>query len=190
MRRFLVPLGVFALLVTVLIVGLKRAPEKAVIASPLIGRAAPDFVLPNLFDAATPIDSRTLAGRWYLFNVWGTWCPECRAEHDVLLAIRREGRVAIIGMDWKDDDGDAIAYLAQLGNPFERVATDHAGRTAIDWGVYGAPESFLVNAQGIVVHKRVGAMTLEIWRNEFLPLLTEGGGSSPAAPTPAATVPR
>ncbi|MFT3905149.1 MAG: DsbE family thiol:disulfide interchange protein [Steroidobacteraceae bacterium] len=182
MKRFLLPLGLFLLLVIVLVVGLMRAPEKGIIVSPLLGRSAPQFVLPNLLDAAQPIDSRSLQGGWYLFNVWGTWCPECRVEHETLLVIQKEGRVPIIGMDWKDDDSDALAYLAQLGNPFARIATDHDGRTAIDWGVYGAPETFLVNAQGIVVQKHVGALSEAIWREKFVPLL-------PAVATGAATPP-
>lgn len=171
MKRFLWPLGIFALLVAVLIAGLRHAPEKGVIVSPLLGKSAPAFVLPDLTNPGQSLDSKQLAGGWYLFNVWGTWCNECRVEHEALLAIRNEGRVPIIGMDWKDEDATALAYLAELGNPFQHVATDHDGRTAIDWGVYGAPETFLVSPDGRVVQKQVGVMTAEIWRAKFLPLL-------------------
>jgi cytochrome c biogenesis protein CcmG, thiol:disulfide interchange protein DsbE len=171
MKRFLVPLGAFALLVIVLIVGLKHAPEKGVIVSPLLGKSAPEFTLPNLLDAKQPFDSRTLANQWYVLNVWGTWCVECRAEHSALLAISQQQQIPIIGMDWKDDDSQALAWLSELGNPYHSIATDHEGRVAIDWGVYGAPETFLVNAEGKVVYKHVGAMSLEVWQLEFVPLL-------------------
>jgi cytochrome c biogenesis protein CcmG, thiol:disulfide interchange protein DsbE len=147
------------------------------IKSPLIGKPAPAFVLPSLADPARPIDSRTLAGKAYLFNVWGTWCPECRAEHAALLSIARAGGVPIIGLDWKDDRQQALAYLAQLGNPYAAVAADDDGRTAIDWGVYGAPETFLVSADGIVLAKHVGAVSMAVWQQKFAPHLQAGAGS-------------
>jgi len=169
MNRFLLPLGVFVLLAAVLAIGIKHSPEKGIIASPLLGKPAPQFALPNLTDPAHVVRSSDLKGHWYLFNVWGTWCGECRAEHDMLLQVHRAGVVPLIGLDWKDDDGQAIAWLQQLGNPYESVAADRAGRTAIDWGVYGAPETFLVNPQGIVVYKHIGALTYETWTREILP---------------------
>lgn len=168
MSRSLLPLGLFALLVVVLALAVQRSPEKGVIASPLIGRPAPEFVLPNLLDAATPVDSRAFKGRWYALNVWGTWCPECRNEHDTLMAAKAEGALPLVGLDWKDEDAQALAWLAQLGNPYEVIAVDRDGRVAIDWGVYGAPETFLVNADGVIVHKHVGPLTPEIWQREFI----------------------
>ena len=169
MNRFLLPLGAFVLLAAVLAIGIRHAPEKGVIASPLLGKPAPQFSLPSLTDPARPVRSADLKGRWYLFNVWGTWCVECRAEHETLLRVRRAGVVPLIGLDWKDDDAQALAWLQQLGNPYESVAADRAGRTAIDWGVYGAPETFLVNPQGVVVYKHVGALTYQTWTREILP---------------------
>lgn len=177
MNRFVWPLVGFALLVVVLIVGLRNAGEKGVIASPLIGRPAPAFIAPNLIDSSARVDSAALRGQWYLLNVWGTWCAGCRDEHPTLLAIQAEGRVPIIGLDWKDDDAAAIAWLAQLGNPYSVVGADRDGRIAIDWGVYGAPESFLINPAGIVVEKRVGIMTPEIWSRDFLPHLVATAGA-------------
>jgi cytochrome c biogenesis protein CcmG/thiol:disulfide interchange protein DsbE len=182
-KRFLVPLGAFALLVVVLIVGLKHAPEKGIIVSPLLGKSAPSFTLPNLMDDKQPVDSSSLANQWYLFNVWGTWCFACRDEHAALLAISRlPHAIPIIGLDWKDEDEQALAYLSELGNPYQRVITDHEGRVAIDWGVYGAPETFLVNAEGKVIYKHVGAMSMEVWQLEFVPLLPKapaaGSGAS------------
>ena len=169
MNRFLLPLGIFALLAIVLGVGIKNSPQKGVIPSALIGKAAPQFTLPVLTDSTQTLRSEDLKGRWYVLNVWGTWCYECRAEHDALLQIQKLGQVPLIGLDWKDADPDALQYLAQLGNPYQVVAADREGRTAIDWGVYGAPETFLVNPQGVVVYKFVGPLSLEAWQTEFVP---------------------
>ncbi len=183
MNRFLLPLAAFALLLVVLIVGLKHAPQKDIIPSPLIGKSAPHFTLPNLLDEGHPVSDDALKGRWSLVNVWGTWCGECRAEHATLLQIKQEARVPIIGIDWRDQDADAKNWLTQLGDPYERVGTDHDGRVAIDWGVYGAPESFLIDPAGTVVYKHVGAMTPQVWQQEFLPRV--GAAPAPAAPAPA-----
>ncbi|GAC1456364.1 MAG: DsbE family thiol:disulfide interchange protein [Steroidobacteraceae bacterium] len=168
MNRFALPLAVFVALVAVLAIGIRHSPQKGVIPSPLIGKPAPSFQLPNLADAAHPVASQDLRGRWYVLNVWGTWCVECRAEHQMLIAARDAHAVPLIGLDWKDDDARARDWLAQLGNPYEVVALDHSGNTAVDYGVYGAPESFLVNAQGIIVYKYVGPLTREVWEKEFL----------------------
>jgi cytochrome c biogenesis protein CcmG/thiol:disulfide interchange protein DsbE len=168
MNRFAIPLGVFALLVVVLAVGIARSPDKGTIISPLLGKSAPEFSLPSLTEPGKTVKSSDLRGRWYVFNVWGTWCFACRDEHNMLLKLRQQG-VPIIGMDWKDSEPDALAYLRQLGNPYEVIAVDKDGRAAINWGVYGAPESFLVNDKGVVVYKYVGAITPQAWEKEFLP---------------------
>ncbi|HEY1725646.1 MAG TPA: DsbE family thiol:disulfide interchange protein [Steroidobacteraceae bacterium] len=176
MNRFLLPLAVFVLLLAVLLVGLRRAPDKSILPSPLIGKPAPQFTLPNLFDNTSPLQSDSLKGHWSLVNVWGTWCVECRAEHSVLLQIKQEARVPIIGIDWRDHDEDALSWLAQLGNPYQRVGTDHDGKVAIDWGVYGAPESFLIDPAGTVVYKHIGPLTMPVWQHEFLPRLSRPAG--------------
>jgi cytochrome c biogenesis protein CcmG/thiol:disulfide interchange protein DsbE len=169
MNRFLLPLGLFVLLAVVLAIGIRHSPEKGIIASPLLGKPAPRFSLPSLTDPAHEVRSADLKGHWYLFNVWGTWCGECRQEHEMLLQVRRAGVVPIIGLDWKDDDAQALNWLRQLGNPYESVAIDRNGRAAIDWGVYGAHETFLVSPQGVVVYKHVGALTPDTWAREILP---------------------
>jgi cytochrome c biogenesis protein CcmG/thiol:disulfide interchange protein DsbE len=171
MNRFALPLGLFALLAVVLAIGIKHSPDKGTIASPLIGKPAPQFSLPSLTDADRTIKSSDLLGRWYIFNVWGTWCGGCRQEHEVLLQMRHADVVPIIGLDWKDDAAQALSMLSQLGNPYEIVAVDKDGREAIDWGVYGAPETFLVNDKGIVVYKYVGPLTLDAWQKDILPRL-------------------
>jgi cytochrome c biogenesis protein CcmG, thiol:disulfide interchange protein DsbE len=171
LNRFAIPLAVFAALVAMFAVALKRAPEKMSVPSALIGKPAPQFVLPNLLEPGANIDSLSLKGRWYLLNVWGTWCPECRAEHQTLLDIQKEGKAVVIGLNYKDEDAKARQWLAELGNPYEAVAVDQEGRAAIDYGVYGAPESFLVNPEGLIVHKVVGVVTPESWRSTLLPLI-------------------
>src|ERR1700729_2545842 len=169
MNRFLIPLGVFVLLAAVLAIGIEHSPDKGLIPPPLLGKPAPVFTLPNLTNPAQLVRSAELKGHWYLFNVWGTWCGECRAEHDMLLKVKASGIVPLIGLDWKDDDAQAQAWLGQLGNPYQTVAVDRSGRAAIDWGVYGAPETFLVNPAGIVVFKHVGALDEATWTGEILP---------------------
>lgn len=169
MKKFLIPIGAFALLVVILAIGVKRAPEKSVIPSALIGKPAPQFVLPELGSADLRFDSQSMAGRWWMLNVWGTWCGGCRDEHAQLLAMRRAGLAPIIGLDWKDDETAALRWLAELGNPYERVAADVEGRVAIDWGVYGAPETFLIGPDGKVLYKHIAPMTMEVWNKEFLP---------------------
>lgn len=167
MNRFLLPGGVFVLLVVLLFIGIQRAPQKTVIPSALLGKSAPAFTLPVL-GSSESFDSVSLRGRWYLLNVWGTWCAECRNEHEMLLEIARNDQLPMVGLNWKDDDKAALEWLQSLGNPYDVVAADREGRVAIDWGVYGAPETFLVDDRGIVVYKHVGPMTPEVWSREFL----------------------
>jgi len=117
LNRFVLPLAAFALLLIVLIVGLRHAPQKGVIVSPLLGKSAPSFTLPDLLDEQNPLRSDSLRGHWSLVNVWGTWCEECRVEHETLLQIKQQGRVPIIGIDWKDDDAQARSWLARWVTP-------------------------------------------------------------------------
>jgi cytochrome c biogenesis protein CcmG, thiol:disulfide interchange protein DsbE len=109
-----------------------------------------------------------LKGRPWVLNVWGTWCVGCREEHGVLLDIARQNAVTLVGLNWKDEDAAATAWLADLGNPYAAIAVDRDGRTAIDFGVYGAPETFFIDERGLVQYRHVGPMTLEVWQREFL----------------------
>lgn len=167
MWRYLLPAGLFAVMAVFLWIGLYNPPN--VIPSPLIGKPAPAFSLPSLDDPARQVSTADFRGQPYLLNVWATWCVECRNEHETLLAVARTGAVPIVGLDWKDEREPALAWLQQLGNPYQAVAFDQEGRVAIDWGVYGAPETFLVSSAGKVIYKQVGAMTGEAWEKEFLP---------------------
>ncbi len=181
-NRFLIPIGAFALLAVVLAVGIKHSQQIGMVPSPLVGKLAPAWSLPFLPGAQGtygPKDlpvlqapggtfgSKDLHGRWYVVNVWGSWCATCADEHRTLLSIAQHTAVPIIGVDWNDDDAQARNFLAQLGNPYTTVTTDHDGHFAIDWGVYQAPESFLVNPAGVVVFKQIGEMTPGVWQNEF-----------------------
>lgn len=167
--RFLLPVTAFAILVGFFVVGLQRDPGN--IPSPLIGKPAPAFALESLGDPAWKVGPPDFAGRPWVLNVWATWCVGCREEHAALLAIAREDRVPIMGLNWRDDRALALGWLEQLGNPYVSVAYDPEGRTAIDWGVYGAPETFLMDADGRVIRKHIGPLTLETWQREFVPLL-------------------
>src|SRR5262249_4172153 len=142
--RFLIPLVCFAALVVVFAFGIKSAPDHEVLKSVLIGKPAPEFTLPNLTDPAKQVTTASLAGKPWVLNVWATWCVECRAEHATLLQIQQEGQVAIVGLNWKDEDEAALNWLSELGNPYSAVGVDKRGHAAINWGVYGAPETFLV----------------------------------------------
>jgi cytochrome c biogenesis protein CcmG, thiol:disulfide interchange protein DsbE len=173
MWRYLVPVGVFAALVAFLYFGLGR--DKETLPSPLIGKPAPIFELPRVDDPSRKISNRDFAGKPYALNVWGTWCVGCRQEHDTLLEIARRAEVPLVGLDWNDDLKMAQRWLRELGDPYVVTAYDGEGRAAIDWGIYGAPETFLIDAKGIIVQKYVGPLTLDIWERDFVPLIERSG---------------
>ncbi len=169
------PLAIFALLGVLLAAGvwLSRQPNREALPSPLIGKHAPQFSLPVLHEPGRLVTLDDLKGAPFVLNVWGSWCPECRVEHPVLTRFAETKRVRVIGYNWKDEHADAMRWLEQFGNPFWVVLADQDGRYAIDWGIYGAPETFLVDADGIVRWKHVGPMTDETIRDELLPALAK-----------------
>jgi cytochrome c biogenesis protein CcmG/thiol:disulfide interchange protein DsbE len=179
-NRFIIPLVAFVVLAAVLGYGVKRSPDKHFIASVMIGKPVPDFSLPSLTDPGKTVTSKSLHGKPYVINVWGTWCAACRDEHQALLDIQQLGQVPLIGVDWRDTDEDALNWLAQLGNPYTQVAVDKHGRLAIDLGVYGAPETFLIDANGTIIHKHIGPLSVEIFKRDFEPKLN---GQQPAGAT-------
>ncbi len=154
LRRFM-PLIVFGALVALLAIGLTLNPR--LVPSPLIDKPAPEFELPLLFKEGV-FSNKDLIGHVTLVNVWASWCFACRQEHDVVKHLSRNG-VRIIGLNYKDEPDDAKRWLAKLGNPYQDVAVDYDGRIAIDWGVYGAPETFLIDQQGIIRHKVIGPLS-------------------------------
>lgn len=173
MWRYLIPAALFGALVVFFSLGLDR--DKQTLPSPLIGKPAPVFELPEVEDPSKMLSNADFAGRPYVLNVWGTWCVACRQEHSALMEISRRNEVPIIGLNWKDDRQLAIQWLQQLGNPYVGNAFDPEGRVAIDWGAYGAPETFLVDADGKVIYKYISPLTLEVWEREFVPRLRQGG---------------
>jgi cytochrome c biogenesis protein CcmG/thiol:disulfide interchange protein DsbE len=167
--RYAVPIILFGLLLVVFWLGLGRDPT--IVPSPLVGKPAPAFSLPRLDDPDAVLTDADLRGQVSLLNVWATWCSGCRQEHNTLLAIAASDEVPIYGLNWKDDNLKARAWLAQLGNPYAAIGVDADGRAAIDWGVYGAPETFLIGPDGTILHKHIAPLTLEIWQRDFLPLI-------------------
>jgi cytochrome c biogenesis protein CcmG/thiol:disulfide interchange protein DsbE len=169
----LLPVIAFVLLGVLLAVGLKIADHKTEIPSPLIGKPVPDFSLPILGredDLVTPGD---LLGEPYLLNVWASWCVTCRVEHPFIDQLAKSGRVRVIGLNYRDETSDALGWLQRFGDPYEFTIADISGRTAIDFGVYAAPESFLVDAEGTIVFKQIGAVTPEVIEQEILPRLEQ-----------------
>jgi len=167
MMRFALPILMLVALISVLVVGLSRDPSY--VPSPLIGRDAPEFSLPRLENPSRELTNKDLAGDVALVNVWGTWCGGCRQEHPFLMELARRGDIRLFGLNWKDDRAMAQQWLQDLGNPYEAVGVDQDGRTAIDWGVYGAPETFLLDKNGKVLYKHIAPLTSEVWEREFAP---------------------
>lgn len=169
--KFLLPLIVFLLLIAVFVVGLTKDPSR--IPSPLVDNPAPEFTLPALQDPNQMVGSASYANEMVLVNIWATWCPGCRQEHDFLMELADENIVPIFGLNWRDNRPDALQWLKVLGDPYFVSAFDVDGRVGIDWGAYGAPETFLVDRNGIVVHKHIAPLTREIWERDFMPLIRE-----------------
>ncbi|MCF7750788.1 DsbE family thiol:disulfide interchange protein [Bacillus subtilis subsp. subtilis] len=147
------------------------APDRDSLPSALIGKPAPAFTLPVLHDMDIKVSSTELRGAPYVLNVWGSWCAACREEHPILTRFAETKRVRVIGYNWKDEPADALRWLEQLGNPFVLVLSDIEGRTAIDWGVTAAPETFLVDASGVVRWKYSGALSQRVIDTQLIPEL-------------------
>jgi cytochrome c biogenesis protein CcmG/thiol:disulfide interchange protein DsbE len=177
MWRFVIPLVLAAGLGVLLFAGLYNDPK--LIPSPLIDKPAPVFELPELNQPDARVSTGTLAGAPYLLNVFASWCPSCRLEHPVLEAFAKKGSVRLVGLNWKDKPEDAKRWLAQFGNPYTDIAVDESGRTGIDFGVYGSPETFLVDGRGIVRYKHVGPLTPEVIATEIEPRLAAMAGGAP-----------
>ncbi len=167
--RYLLPLLLFTGLAGLLGVGLTLKPTE--VPSPFIGKAAPAFALPQLDDAKRQVTAADLRGRVWVLNVWASWCGPCRDEHALLVQLARDQGVALVGLNYKDDPRHASEWLLRLGNPYLATAVDRDGRVGIDYGVYGVPESFVIDRQGVVRHKHVGPLTQEVWERELGPLL-------------------
>jgi cytochrome c biogenesis protein CcmG/thiol:disulfide interchange protein DsbE len=174
----LVPILVFVLLGVLLAVGLKIADHKTELPSPLVGKPMPSFSLPLLGQDDVIINSDDLIGEPFLVNFWASWCVTCRYEHPYIEQLASSGAIRVIGLNFRDETTDAQAWLQRFGNPYSMIISDLSGRTSIDFGVYAAPESFLVDANGIIVFKQLGAVTPEVIEKEILPRIAKEGSAS------------
>jgi len=173
MKRFLIPLVLFGVLVVFLAIGLTRDPHE--VPSPLVGKPAPQFQLPQLASAeGKTFSPKDMLGKVWLFNVWASWCGSCREEHAVLVGLAQAGAaVPIVGMDYKDQRGDALRWLQQFGNPYLLSVSDADGRVGIDYGVYGVPETYVIDKAGVIRYKQIGPVTQEALEKKILPLVKE-----------------
>jgi cytochrome c biogenesis protein CcmG/thiol:disulfide interchange protein DsbE len=167
-KRFLWPLAVFILLVGFLAVGLKQDPRE--VPSPLVGKPAPAFDLPVLQQDGKRFSPGDMRGKLWLLNVWASWCVSCRDEHPVLLDLAKRGLLPVLGLNYKDKGDDATAWLKQFGNPYELSVVDADGRIGIDYGVYGVPETYLIDAEGVIRYKQIGPITPAVLEQKILPL--------------------
>ena len=173
MLRAIIPAALFIVLAGFLWIGLYKDPS--LVPSPLIGKPVPEFTLSTLKDPTKNITQADLAADYALINVWATWCPTCLSEHEQLMQIAASTDVVIVGVNYKDQPNKAKQWLAQYGNPYRWVLDDRDGLLGIEMGVYGAPETFLLDAQGDVIYKRVGDINPRIWRDELAPRFRQLG---------------
>ena len=172
--RFLIPLALFVVLAGFLAVGLKLDPRE--VPSPLIGKPAPAFALPRLDNPNQTIRREDLLGKVWILNVWASWCVACREEHPLLVEYAKTKRVPIYGLNYKDQRADGQQWLARFGNPYDASLFDLDGRVGIDFGVYGVPETFVVDREGVIRLKHIGALTPEVIRSRIEPLLRQLNG--------------
>ena len=170
MMRFW-PFVAFVILAVFLYIGLGLNPHE--VPSPLINKPAPAFTLPQLYDPAKRFSSQDMKGQVWMLNVWASWCVSCREEHPVLMALARKNIVPIYGLDYKDKNEDGEAWLRNGGDPYTLISTDADGRVGIDYGVYGVPETYVIDKQGVIRYKQIGAVTHESLQEKILPLVAE-----------------
>ena len=169
MKRYLLPLVVFLVLVGFFAIGLQLNPRE--VPSPLIGKPAPAFKLPVLNAPDRKISAQELKGKVWVLNVWASWCVPCRQEHPLITDLAKNSGVPVYGLNYKDKPADASAWLAQLGDPFAATLSDIDGLVGIDYGVYGVPETFVIDKQGVIRLKHIGPMTPEAMRDTVLPMV-------------------
>ena len=172
--RFVIPLAAFAILVAFLWRGLRLDPHE--VPSPLINKPAPAFALTRLDDAAQTIRRDDMLGKVWMLNVWASWCVACREEHATLVEFSRTKAVPIIGLNYKDTRPEGLGWLGRFGNPYDASLFDHDGRTGIDFGVYGVPETFVIDKQGVIRFKQIGPLTPALIESRIQPLLKEMNG--------------
>ncbi len=168
-RLLLIPLLLFVVLLGFLAAGLRHDPHE--IPSPLIGKAAPAFKLPRLDTPGAVFEPADMKGKVWLLNVWASWCESCRDEHPLLVEYAHGAHVPIVGLDYKDDARDARRWLAEFGDPYDEVAVDADGRVGINYGVYGVPETYVIDKDGVIRHKHIGPVTPDVLNRELLPVI-------------------
>lgn len=175
----LLPLLLSLALLGLLFVGvmISGRENREALPSPLIGQPGPAFVLPTLHEPGRTIALEDLRGAPFLLNVWGSWCPGCRDEHAYITQLASSGKLRVVGFNWKDERDDALRWLQQFGDPYHLIVVDQEGSTAIDWGVYGAPETYLVDAEGIIRWKYIGPITPRVIETQLKPQLIRLGVS-------------
>ncbi len=166
---FLIPLGAFIALAVILAIGLNRDPRE--VPSPLIDKPAPAFALTRLDDAGQTLTLADLRGKVWMLNVWASWCVACRDEHPLLVEFSKKGLLPIYGLNYKDQRDDGNAWLARMGNPYQASLFDGEGRVGIDFGVYGVPETFIIDKTGTIRMKHIGPLTPEVIAKDIEPLL-------------------
>ena len=171
MKKTLIPLGLFIVLVIFLAIGLTRDPHE--IPSPLIGKPAPMFTAPKLHEVGQQFSAKDMLGQVWLLNTWASWCVACRQEHPLLVEFVKTNPLPIVGLDYKDKEADGLKWLERYGNPYTHTIVDADARIGIDFGVYGVPESFLIDKQGIIRYKQIGPFTEEALREKLVPLIKE-----------------
>lgn len=174
--RYIVPLVVFIALVALLAVGLKLDPRR--VPSPLIDKPAPQFTLPQLHETDKTFGPAEMRGKIWLLNVWASWCVACRAEHEVLKALSKQDGILLVGLNYKDERSDAQTWLARLGNPYRLSAYDRDGRVGIDYGVYGVPETFLIDGAGRIRYKHIGPVDEQDVEEKLLPMIRQLSGTA------------
>jgi cytochrome c biogenesis protein CcmG/thiol:disulfide interchange protein DsbE len=174
LRRLALPLGLLATVLAVLAVGLTLNPRE--LPSPLIGRMAPRFALPELRDPSRIVTPDDMNGRVWLLNVWASWCVACRQEHALLVDLSRTGAVPLIGLDYKDNRNAGLEWLHDAGDPYILSLADGSGRTAMDFGVYGVPETFVIDRSGVIRYRHTGPLSAEDLQGRILPLVKELNG--------------
>jgi len=171
MLKYILPLILFIVMAVFLAMGLNLNPRD--IPSPLIGKPAPGFTLPILASPEKKLSKADMAGKVWLLNVWASWCGSCRAEHPVFNQLAKQNIVPIIGLNYKDEAWAAKQWLNQLGNPYQISIMDQEGRTGIDYGVYGVPETFVIDKKGLIRYKHTGAVSVNDVQQILLPLITQ-----------------
>ncbi len=171
MMRFILPFVIFVVLAAFLYVGLGRKPSE--VPSPLIGKPAPAFVLPLLHDANKKFSPQDMKGQVWLLNVWASWCGACQDEHPVLMELARQNLVPVYGLDYKDKREDGEAWLSRGGDPYTSIVFDADGKVGFDYGVYGVPETYVIDKQGVIQYKLIGPVTPQNLRETILPLVKE-----------------